>query len=276
MRTGKLQKTVTYTMLTCGIILISIPFYLTIVSAFKDNAQLHGNFFGLPQTLYLDNFVEILSKPNYFLALRNSFFITISGLFLCGLFLPMASYAVSRRMNTSKIYKFLYFFLISGLFVPFMVRMMPVISLLNDWGLANMWGIVLIYIGGSTCEGIFLMVGYLSAIPNELEEAADIDGASTFRTFRSIMFPLMRPIVATVLIKNGLWFWNDYLLPSLVLRTPEQQTLILFQYRFQGEYATEYPLVFACLLLAMLPIMIFYLFMQKHIIGGMMQGAVKG
>ncbi len=276
MKTSKAHKTTTIAMLLLGLTLIIIPFYLTIVSAFKDNAQLHNDFFGLPQSLYLDNFIEILSKPHYFMALQNSFLITALTLALCGIMLPMASYAVSRRMHSNKIYKFMYFFFISGLFVPFMVRMMPVISLLNEWGLANKWGIMLIYLGGSTCEGIFLMVGYLLAIPNDLEEAANIDGASTLKTFYSIIFPLMRPIIATVLIKNGLWFWNDYLLPSLVLRTPEQQTLILFQYRFQGEYATEYPLVFACLLLAMLPIMILYLVMQKHIIGGMMQGAVKG
>ena len=90
------------------------------------------------------------------------------------------------------------------------------------------------------------------------------------------MYPVMKPIIITVLIKNCLWFWNDYLLPSLVLKLPEERTLILFQYNFKGEHATQYPLVFACLLVSMLPMMVFYFFMQKQIIGGMMAGAVKG
>lgn len=276
MKSKRIMTACTVVFLSFGLILILIPFYLTIVSAFKSTSELFNNFFGIPETLYLDNFITVLSNNSYYYALKNSFIITICSLACCAMLLPMAAYAISRRMHSSKFYKFLYFFMISGLFVPFMVRMIPVIKLLNEWDLSNKLGLVLIYVGGATCEGIFLMTGYLSTIPTDLEEAAYIDGASTVRVFFNIVFPLMRPIVATVLIKNALWYWNDYLLPSLLLRTASEQTLILFQYNFQGAYATQYPLVFACFVLSILPIMLFYLIMQKHIIGGMMNGAVKG
>ena len=253
-----------------------MPFYLTIVSAFKTNTELNNNFFGLPQGLYLENFQVIVNKPTFWIALSNSLQVTLIGLGGCAVLLPMASYPIARRMGTSRAYRFLYFFMVAGLFVPFVVRMMPVIKLLNSMGIADQRGLMLLYLGGATCEGVFLITGYLASVPTDLEEAAYIDGASTVQVFTRIMYPVMQPIIVTVLIKNGLWFWNDYLLPSLLLKTPEQRTLVLFQYNFKGEYATQYPLVFACLLVAVLPMMVFYLFMQKQIIGGMMAGAVKG
>ena len=188
----------------------------------------------------------------------------------------MAAYPISRRMRTSKVYSFLYYYMLAGIFVPFLVRMIPVIKLLNSMNLANQTGMILIYLGGATCEGVFLITGYLASVPTDMEEAAYIDGTNTFQVYTQIMYPVMKPIISTVLIKNCLWFWNDYLLPSLLLKLPEERTLVLFQYNFKGEHATQYPLVFACLLVSMLPMMIFYFFMQKQIIGGMMAGAVKG
>ena len=276
MRNQRRMRAFAFAVLLLGLGLIAVPFYLTIVSAFKTNTELYNNFFGLPQGLYLENFHVIVNKPTFWIALSNSLQVTLIGLGGCAVLLPMASYPIARRMGTSRAYRFLYFFMVAGLFVPFVVRMMPVIKLLNSMGIADQRGLLLLYLGGATCEGVFLITGYLASVPTDLEEAAYIDGASTVQVFTRIMYPVMQPIIVTVLIKNGLWFWNDYLLPSLLLKTPEQRTLVLFQYNFKGEYATQYPLVFACLLVAVLPMMVFYLFMQKQIIGGMMAGAVKG
>jgi raffinose/stachyose/melibiose transport system permease protein len=276
MKKQRRMQAFAFVVLLLGLGLIAVPFYLTIVSAFKTNTELYSNFFGLPQRLNLENFQVIVSKPTFWVALRNSLQVTLIGLGGCAVLLPMASYPIARRMGTSRAYRLLYFFMVAGLFVPFVVRMMPVIKLLNSMGIADQRGLLLLYLGGATCEGVFLITGYLASVPTDLEEAAYIDGASTVQVFTRIMYPVMQPIIVTVLIKNGLWFWNDYLLPSLLLKTPEQRTLVLFQYNFKGEYATQYPLVFACLLVAVLPMMVFYLFMQKQIIGGMMAGAVKG
>lgn len=276
MRKQRMIRGLTFAVLTLGLVLVLIPFYLTVVSAFKEDLELYTHFFALPKTLNLNNFKTIFEKPVFLSSLLNSFKLTLISLIGCAILLPMAAYPISRRMNSSKVYHFLYYYMVAGIFVPFLVRMIPVIKLLNNMNLANQTGLVLIYLGGATCEGVFLITGYLASIPNDMEEAAYIDGASTFQVYTCIMYPVMKPIIITVLIKNCLWFWNDYLLPSLLLKLPEERTLVLFQYNFKGEHATQYPLVFACLLVSMLPMMIFYFFMQKQIIGGMMTGAVKG
>lgn len=276
MRSQRRVQTFSFVVLLLGLIVVAIPFYLTIVSAFKTDMELYTRFFALPQTLNLDNFKTIFEKPTFLTSFFNSVKVTVISLVGCGIMLPMAAYPIARRMRTSKIYSFLYYYMLAGIFVPFLVRMIPVIKLLNNMNLANQTGMILIYLGGATCEGVFLITGYLASVPTDMEEAAYIDGASTLQVFTQIMYPVMRPIISTVLIKNCLWFWNDYLLPSLLLKLPEERTLVLFQYNFKGEYATQYPLVFACLLVSMLPMMIFYFFMQKQIIGGMMAGAVKG
>ena len=276
MRKQRIARGFSFAVLLLGLVVVMSPFYLTIVSAFKDDLELYTYFFALPKAFNLDNFRTIFAKPTFLNSLFNSFKLTVISLIGNALMLPMAAYAISRRMRTSKVYHFMYYYMVAGIFVPFLVRMIPVIKLLNSMNLANQTGLVLIYLGGATCEGVFLITGYLASIPTDMEEAAYIDGASTFQVYTFIMYPVMKPIIITVLIKNCLWFWNDYLLPSLLLKLPEERTLVLFQYNFKGEHATQYPLVFACLLVSMLPMMIFYFFMQKQIIGGMMAGAVKG
>ncbi len=276
MRNQRIARTFSFVVLLCGLFLVMIPFYLTIVSAFKEDLELYTHFFSLPKRLNLDNFNTIFAKKDFLTSFFNSLKITVIALIGCAILLPMAAYPISRRMHTSKFYNFLYYYMVAGIFVPFLVRMIPVIKLLNDMNLANQMGVLLIYLGGSTCEGVFLICGYLASIPTDMEEAAYIDGATSLQAYVYIMYPVMKPIIITVLIKNCLWFWNDYLLPSLLLKLPEERTLVLFQYNFKGEHATQYPLVFACLLVSMLPMMIFYFFMQKQIIGGMMAGAVKG
>lgn len=277
MKISRTSKIFTYTILMIGSVFIGIPFYLTIVSTFKSPAQMSRNFFAPPSGLYLENIQIILSKPDYFLALKNTVVITVFSLALMALFLPMAAYPISRRMGTSKGYKFMYYFMVAGIFIPFQVKMMPLVKVMNEVGLLNRTGIIILYLAGSTCEGIFLYVGYLASIPNDLEEAAYIDGAGTAGTFFKIITPLIKPMTATVLIKNGLWVWNDFFMPSLVLnRSAAYKTLPLFQYTFKTEYAVDYTLAFTAFLFSMLPVMLLYFFLQKHIIGGIVSGAVKG
>lgn len=265
-----------YTALIIGLFIIAIPFYLSLVSSVKTQSELSRNFFGLPVKATLENYFTIMQKGDFLPALSNSFVITVVSLAGFAILLPMASYPISRRMGTSRIYMMLYYYMLASIFIPFQVKMIPIVKLMNTLNIANRWGLILLYLAGSTGEGMFLMTGYLSTIPTDMEEAAYIDGASTWQVFTQIIAPVMRPITATVLIKNCLWVWNDFMMPSLVLRLREDRTLPLFQYAFQGEYATNYPLVFAAFVMAMIPIMIFYCIMQKNIIEGMMSGAVKG
>jgi raffinose/stachyose/melibiose transport system permease protein len=154
--------------------------------------------------------------------------------------------------------------------------MMPLIKLTSLLGMMNKVGLVIVYYSGSICEGVFLYAGYIASIPQSIEEAADIDGASPFQTYWRIVLPQLNPMTATVMISNGLWFWNDFTLPLLMLNTRAQDwTLVLFQYNFKSQFRIDYSMVFASLFLSCIPIVIFYIFMQRHIISGLSGGAVK-
>lgn len=277
MKLKGIQKLLLYIVLLAGALLIVIPMYLTVVSTFKTDGELMAHFFELPEQWSFDTYKEIISEGEYFVALKNTTLITGVVLLVEIVLLPMFSYPVARRMHSDRYYRFLYFYAVIGIFIPFQVKMFPMIKLLNEMGMTNRLGLIFYYLGIQTCEGVFLICGYLASVPGDLEEAAYIDGASTPNVFFRIVYPLMKPIVATMIIKNGLWVWNDYFTPSLILaKSRAWRTLPLFQYAFKQESYTQYSLLFTSIVLSILPIMIIYIIAQKQIIGGMMTGAVKG
>lgn len=273
----KISKVLTYAILFMGIGLIVYPLFLTIISAFKTESEITKNFLALPKSLYFGNFINILTRPDYYRIVANTLYITVFSLAGMVVVLPMLSYGIARNMDKIKYYKFLYFFLLIGIFVPFQVKMMPLVKTMSTLNMMNQTGIIIVYIASSVCEGVFLYVAFIQGIPRELEEAAYIDGASAGYTYLKVIFPLLKPMTATVLIKMGLWIWNDFFLPLLVLnKSTDNWTLTLFQYNFKSTFTVEYSLVFATFVLSMLPIFIVYLFLQKQIIGGLTNGAVKG
>lgn len=266
-----------YVFLIVGILLIFIPLYLTVITAFKTQGEITENFFALPSSLYLGNFKAILEDSEYPRTVFNTLYITILSSVGVLLIVPMVSYAIARNMERKRYYKFLYFFLLIGIFVPFQVKMLPLVKVMSSLGMMNITGISIVYMASSVCEGVFLYVAFILGIPSDLEEAAYIDGASTFKTHTKVVFPLLSPMTATVLIKNGLWFWNDFFLPQLVLnKTKENWTLTLFQYNFKTQLFVDYTKTFTAFILSMLPVMVVYVFLQKKIIGGLTNGAVKG
>lgn len=272
----KQNNILTYFILILGVLLIILPLYVTVVTALKSNVQSAQSFFSLPIPIYLESFKEVLFSEKYYRALMNTVYITAIVLFGNVLIMPAMSYAVARRMPRSRWYRYVYFFLLLGIFIPFQVKMMPLVKMLSSLDMMNPTGLAILCISSSTCESVFLFVGYMGAIPVDMEEAAQIDGASTFLTYRAIVFPLLKPMMATVLIKQGLWIWNDFMLPLITLnRSWEDWTLTLFQYNFQTEYSINYSLTFATFVVSMMPLIIFYCFMQKMIIGGLTTGAVK-
>ncbi|MDR1902726.1 MAG: carbohydrate ABC transporter permease [Treponema sp.] len=276
MKESPVYKLTTGMVLGAGILLILFPCYFVTVSAFKNNAQIITNFFAPPSSLFLDNFIAIIKKQGFFRYFYNSIWITVIGLLGGFLILPMTSYPIARMMGKSRFYRYLYYFLLIGIFVPFQVKMMPLIKLTSMMGMMNKLGLVIVYYAGSICEGVFLYVGYISSLSASIEEAAYIDGASPFQTYWRIVLPQLAPMTATIMISNGLWFWNDFTLPLLMLNTrPKEWTLVLFQYNFKSKYYIDYSMVFASLFISCIPIIIFYIFMQKHIISGLSGGAVK-
>lgn len=273
----KLSEVIRYALLVIGTITVFFPLYLTVASSFKTGSEMFSDFFGLPVSLNWSNYSTVLQAPDYLMAFSNSVIITGVSIGFMMLLLPMSSYAIARRMKHSRIYNILYFFIVAGIFVPFQVKMLPMVKLMSALGIMNQLGAILIYLATSTCEGVFLMVGYLQAIPTDLEEAAYIDGASTNKMFYQIIRPMMAPIISTVVIKNSLWVWNDYFMPSLVLnQSKAAQTLTLYQYSFKLENSTNYTIIFAVVALSILPITISYLIFQKKIVSGLMDGAIKG
>jgi raffinose/stachyose/melibiose transport system permease protein len=186
----------------------------------------------------------------------------------------MVGYAIARNMHRRP-FKALFFYFLSAMFIPFPIVMLPLVKQMSFLGLDNRWGLILLYVVYQLSFNVLLYSGYMKTIPETIEEAAKLDGASTWQTFWRIIFPLLTPVNATVAILTGLAAWNDFLLPLVVLSDASEYTLPLAQYAFQGQFSTNYNLAFASYLMAMTPMLIVYLFAQRWIIAGVTRGAVK-
>ena len=277
MRTTKKGKFFLYLILTLGALLILFPMYITITTTFKTPAESAVSFFTLPKSLYLGNYATVLQDEKLYYAYGNTILITVVSLIGEMLILPPMGFALSRGMKQNRFFKSLYFFFLLGIFLPWQVRMMPVVKLMGWLGLLSPMGITLLYVAHATCESMFLYVGYLATVSDSIEEAAYIDGASTFQIYTRVILPLMTPILSTVLIREGLAIWNDFQMPLITLnRSSKLWTLTIYLNNFQSELSVDYNLSFACLMLTCLPIVIFYIIMQKQIMGGLTSGAVKG
>ena len=172
-------------------------------------------------------------------------------------------------------YNFIYLYIVSGMFVPFAILMMPLVKQTASMGIANVAGVILLYVVFYMPMNLLLYTGYLKNIPIALEEAARVDGASTWKTYWSILFPIMRPMHATVAVLTALGTWNDVMTPLVIMSGTGVNTLPLAQLNFQTQFGTNYNLAFASYLLALIPILLFYLICQKQIINGVVNGAVK-
>ena len=277
MRTTKKGKFFLDLILTLGALLILFPMYITITTTFKTPAESAVSFFTLPKSLYLGNYATVLQDEKLYYAYGNTILITVVSLLGEMLILPPMGFALSRGMKQNRFFKGLYFFFLLGIFLPWQVRMMPVVKLMGWLGLLSPLGITLLYVAHATCESMFLYVGYLATVSDSIEEAAYIDGASTFQIYTRVILPLMTPILSTVLIREGLAIWNDFQMPLITLnRSSKLWTLTIYLNNFQSELSVDYNLSFACLMLTCLPIVIFYIIMQKQIMGGLTSGAVKG
>lgn len=250
-----------------------MPFVLVFLNAFKPKPEILSNPLAWPVEFTWDNFSQAMTKMNFFMSLTNSIIITVLSVSALILVSSMLAYYLSR--TKSKFSKTTFLILVASMIVPFQALMIPFMALFAPFvSLNNRAALIFFYVGFGVALSTFLYHGFISNIPLELDEAAAVDGASDFTIFWKIIFPMLRPITATVAIVNSLWIWNDFLLPRLVL-TPETQTLPLSTYLFYGQYSTEYGQAMAGLLLAVLPIIVFYLVLQKQFISGISSGAVK-
>lgn len=249
------------------------PFILVIINSFKPTMEIATNPLSWPQAFTWDNFDQALQKMQFFRSLVNSLIVTVLSVGALIIFSSMLAYYLARTKN--KFTKTTFLILVASMIVPFQALMIPFMAIFAPMvAINNIGALVFFYIGFGVALSTFLYHGFISNIPLELDEAASIDGANDFTIFWRIIFPMLRPVTATVAIINALWIWNDFLLPRLVL-TPETQTLPLSTYLFYGQYTTDYGQVMAGLLLSVIPIITFYLLLQRQFISGISSGAVK-
>ena len=275
----KRRQVITIIVLIIVFILFVIPFLLVLIHVFKTKGDITSNPLALigEHGFTLKNFPEAMAKMDFWNVFKNSAIITFSATVLTILFSAMASFVIVR--NNWKACTLFFALMIASMVIPFQVLMVPLVSVYG--GIFGILGsritLIFMHVGFSVSMATFMFHGAIhSNIPIELEEAALIDGCSRWQTFWKIVFPLLKPTVATVAIIDAMAFWNDYLLPSLVLTDKEIYTIPIATQAFYGTYSTDIGLVMAALLLAMLPILILYLFLQKHIVAGVTAGAVKG
>ena len=274
------RQIVTIIVLIIVFILFVIPFLLVLINVFKIKGDITSDPLALigEHGFTLQNFPEAMAKMDFWNVFKNSAIITFCATVLTILFSAMASFVIVRNQNW-KACTLLFALMIASMVIPFQVLMVPLVSVYGGiFGILNSRiTLILMHTGFSVSMATFMFHGAIhSNIPLELEEAALIDGCSRWQTFWKIVFPLLKPTVATVAIIDAMAFWNDYLLPSLVLGDKDLYTIPIATQAFYGTYSTDIGLVMAALLLAMLPILILYLFLQKHIVAGVTAGAVKG
>ena len=258
-----------------GLILILAPLYVVIVNTFKDLEEASKGFFSLPQSLNFQNYEELFSKNNFWNYVKNSAYITVISIILVIIINPAVSYAIARNFRR-RYYKAVYFYIILGLFIPFQVIMLPVTKIMTDMDLLNPNGLILLYAALSLSKGVFMFVNYIQSLPYEVEEAARIDGCNTFQVYTKIVLHLIGPMLATLIVMDTLWFWNDFQLPLMILnKSPDYWTLPLFQYNFKSEYSFNYTMAFTAYFMCMFPVLIVYALGQKYIISGLTAGAVK-
>ena len=262
------------------------PFYLVLMNSFKNANDIVASpvsFTGVNFSQWIENLSNVINNSNFnfWYAFGTSLIITVVSLILLALFGSMAAWVICR--NKTKWSTAIYMVFIASMIIPFQVVMLPLISTFRDVGefigvsmLQSIPGIVFAYCGFGGAMTVFILTGFIKNIPYELEEAANIDGCSPEGIFFRIIFPLLKPVITTVTILNGMWIWNDYLLPLLVLDSDYQTIPIAIQYLKGGHGSVDMGAMMGCLVLAILPIIIFYLICQKYIVKGVIAGAVKG
>lgn len=255
-----------------------VPLFLVVQNSFKSRFYISGDPFALPNKetfVALENYIGGLSAGGFFAAFGRSLLITVVSVGLIVLCTSMAAWYL-MRVRTA-LTKGMYYLFVFSMIVPFQMVMYTMTYLVGRAKLNTVLGMPFIYLGFGAGLSVFMLCGFIRGIPRELEEAATIDGCNPVQTFFLVVLPLLKPTAVTVAILNTMWIWNDYLLPYLVLGTEKKTVPVAIQIAMQGAYgSTDYGGLIAMLVLAMIPIVVFYLFCQKYIIKGVVAGAVKG
>ena len=276
MKTRMTPSTIVLQIIMVIIALIFLaPFYFLLVNSVKSLCDIMINAANWPSTFNWDNYSKAWEATRFPQALGNSLIITIISNLLIATFSSMASYRMVR--HDTRFNRFLFMIFVAAMVVPFQSIMIPLMKVVGALGVNNsMVGLILAYMGLGIPLSVFLFHGFVKSIPLEIEEAAVVDGSSSYGVFWKIVLPMLKPMLVTVIILNSLWIWNDYLLPSLILQSPSLRTIPLATYSFFGQYSKQWDMALPALVLGITPIVIFFLSLQRYIVEGVAAGSVKG
>ncbi|WP_299090480.1 carbohydrate ABC transporter permease [uncultured Metabacillus sp.] len=255
-------------------LLFLVPFYFVIINSVKGFSEILIDAAALPKEILFSNYAKVWEIISFQEAFLNSLIITIFSIAGIVVISSMAAWKMVR--TPGKTSKFLFILFVSAMVIPFQTVMIPLMKLGGMLGIMNsIPGIIIMYFGFGVSLSLFLFHGFIKTIPQEIEESARVDGCSQFGVFWRIVFPLLKPITVTVIILNTLWIWNDYLLPLLVLQDAGLRTIPLATSSFFAQYTKQWDMGLAALVLGIAPIIVFFLFLQKHIIKGIAAGSIK-
>ena len=260
------------------LILYMTPFYLMFINSFKTRREIFADTTGLPTVWNFKNYSDAMNRMGITSAFTNSIIITAGSVIIILLFSSMAAWVLVRDKSLKS--KVIFYIFTAGMIVPFQAVMIPLVKWMGKINLASFnmlgthYGLMFMYLGFGSSMSIFLYHGFIKGIPEEIEEAAIIDGCSKWQVYTKIVLPLLKPTTVTVAVLNSIWIWNDFLLPFLTING-KVNTIPLAMNNFFGAFSKQWELAMAALILAIIPIVIFYFFVQKHIIAGIVQGSIK-
>lgn len=259
-------------------IVFLFPIYLVVMNSFKSRFNIVSEPFVFPNSetfVGLENYISGIESSGIIDAFFRTIFITVGSVVAIIIFTSMTAWYIVRVKN--RFTKGMYYLFLFSMIVPFQMVMFTMTSVCIKLGLNNIFGIIPVYLGFGSGLSVFMFSGFIKSLPREIEESAMIDGCSPIKTFFLVVFPILKPTAITVAILNAMWIWNDFLLPYLLLGTNDKTLSVAIQITMQGAYGSiNWGGFMAMLVLAIIPIIIFYLFCQKYIIKGVIDGAIKG
>lgn len=271
----KFSNVLIYTFLVISALFCLFPLLMALMNSFKTNGELLTNVMAWPEKLQFNNYTRTFDKMNYLRSLANTIFLSGLSVTLMILVSALAGWKLCR--TKTKLSSLVLMFFIFSMLIPFSSIMIPLYRLALIMDLKNsLIGLSFIYAGLGVSMAIFLYHGFVKSIPIELEEAAAIDGCNALQTFFYVVFPMLKPITVTIAITNILWIWNDFLLPLIIISDSKKYTLLLSTNTLFGQYSSDWTAILSALILAALPVIVFYSFFQKNILKGISDGALKG
>jgi raffinose/stachyose/melibiose transport system permease protein len=257
-------------------LLFLFPIFIALLSSLKSPLELAQSKLALPREWYFQNYLEGLTESNFLSSLKNSAIVTFSSVALIVIASSMGGYTIARNGKRTRSIGAMEKIYLASLMIPFQILMIPVYRIFRSLGMLNtLYGAILFEVGYSTAYATFLYIGFVKSIPKELEEAALLDGCNPYQVFGKIVFPLLTPITSTVAALHVMWIWNDFNIALILLQKDAVRTLTVKQYYFFGEFASNYGMAFAASLICMLPVLLFFLLMQRYLVEGISAGAIK-